>query len=73
MAGGVVGELQACRSGEGHKLSLYLGHWDATAAACRQDAIMQEEGKSWAPGGQIVTGRDLFTVRDICQEACVMI
>lgn len=46
-----MGELQACRSGEGHKLSLYLGHWDATAAACRQDAIMQEEGKSWAPGG----------------------
>lgn len=34
---------------------------------------MQEEGKSWAPGGQIVTGGDLFTVRDICQEGCVMI
>lgn len=66
MAGGIVGELQACQSGEGHKLSLYLGHWDATAAACRQDAIMQEEGKSWALGAPIVTEGDLFTVRDMC-------
>lgn len=43
MAGGGVGALQAAGSG-GHKLSLYLGHWDAPAATCRQDAIMQEEG-----------------------------
>lgn len=43
MAGGGVGALQAAGSG-GHKLSLYLGHWDAPTATCRQDAIMQEEG-----------------------------
>lgn len=40
MAGGVVGELQACPSGEGHKLSLYLGHWDATAAAVATDKTL---------------------------------
>lgn len=43
VAGGGVEALQAAGS-EGHKVSLYLGHWDAPAATCRQDAIMQEEG-----------------------------
>ncbi len=42
MAGGGVRALQAAGA-EGHKLSLYLGHWDAPAATSRQDAIMQEE------------------------------
>lgn len=42
MAGGGVRALQAAGA-EGHKLSLYLGHWDAPAATRRQDAIMQEE------------------------------
>lgn len=28
---------------EGYKLSLNLGHWDASAETSRQDAIMQEE------------------------------
>lgn len=42
----LVVESEHCRLLEqrGHKLSLYLGHWDAPAATCRQDAIMQEEG-----------------------------
>lgn len=43
----LVVELEHCRlhaEAEGHKLSLYLGHWDAPAATSRQDAIMQEEG-----------------------------
>ncbi|CAB1427857.1 unnamed protein product [Pleuronectes platessa] len=40
----------AAAAEDDHKLSLYLGHWDAPAAASRQDAIMQEEGcwESWA-------------------------
>ncbi|KAK5916998.1 hypothetical protein CgunFtcFv8_011926 [Champsocephalus gunnari] len=56
VAGGGVRGLQAAGD-EGHKLSLYLGHWDAPAATSRQDAIMQEEGRGmlWAQG-LIVTG-----------------
>ena len=42
-AGGGAGALQAAGS-DGHKLLLYLGQWDAPAATCRQDAIMQGEG-----------------------------
>lgn len=45
----LVVELEHCRllkqtAAESHKLSLYLGHWDAPAARSRQDTIMQEEG-----------------------------
>lgn len=39
------GGLRVLQAGAGsHKLSLYLGHWDAPAATSTQDTIMQEEG-----------------------------
>lgn len=53
VASGRVGALQAAGS-EGLKLLLYLGHWDAPAATCRQNFIMQEE--RWGSNGVVVVG-----------------
>lgn len=65
VAAGGVRALQAAGS-EGLKLLLYLGHWDAPAATCRQNFIMQEE---WRGSNGVVGGGGVFTQGDIWQES----